>query len=98
MGQITDHVAAYREGEVSLESVCNFLANFPYKPCLRFGIWQMWAGGHELDDTKQEMLMAAAQLPNDEYLAVIRAIKNRPVPVHEAGEDDGGDGGEPTAE
>jgi hypothetical protein len=51
-----------------------------------------------LDDTKQEMLMAAAQLPNDEYLAVIRAIKNRPVPVHEAGEDDGGDGGEPTAE
>jgi hypothetical protein len=50
-----------------------------------------------LDDTKQEMLMAAAQLPNV-YLAVIRAIKNRPVPVHEAGEDDGGDGGEPTAE
>jgi hypothetical protein len=98
MGQITDHVVAYRDGQVSLEALCAYLASFPYKSCPRFGIWQMWAGPHALDDTTQEMLMVTAQLPNDDYLAIIRAIKNRPVPVHELGDDDGRDGGPPTAE
>jgi len=44
--------------------------------------------------------MAAEQiLTDDEYVAVIRAIKNRRVSVHELGDDDGGgDGGQSTAE
>jgi hypothetical protein len=57
----------------------------------------MWAGPHALENTVQEMLCTAEQLlTDDEYVAVIRAIKSRRVTVHELG--DGGDGGQLTAE
>ncbi len=99
MGEITDHVIAYRDGELSFEALCAFLATFPYRSCPRFGIWQMWGGGHALDNTMQEMRMATEEmLTDDEYVAVIRAIKNRPVLVHEPRDLGGGDGGQPTAE
>ena len=37
----------------------------------------MWAGPHALDDTMQEMRIAAAQLTDDEFLALMPAIKDR---------------------
>jgi hypothetical protein len=99
MGQITDQVAAYQDGEMSFEDLCVFLADFPYKACPRFGIWQMWNGGHALDDTMQEMRTAAAQLIDDEFLVLMKAIKSRWDSVHEPGDNDGGgDGGQPRAE
>jgi hypothetical protein len=59
----------------------------------------MWAGPHALENAVQERLGTAEQLlTDDEYAAVIRAIKSRRVSVHELGDDDGGgDGGQPTA-
>jgi hypothetical protein len=100
MGQITDRVIAYRDGHITFETLCTFLADFIYKPSPPFGIWQMWGGGHVLDDTAQEMLGAAETLlTDDEFLALIRAIKSQRVLVHERGDDAGGhDGGQGAAE
>src|ERR1039458_187427 len=91
MGEITDHVVAYRNGQMTLETLCTFLASYPYRACPPFGWWRMWAGPHALEDTVQEMLGAAGRLLTDvEYVALIRAIKHRPVPVRAPGEDDDG--------
>lgn len=99
MGQITDHVVAYREGQVSFGDLATFLATFPYKACPPLGWWQLWGEGHALDDTTQEMHIATAQLTDDEYLALIKAFKSRRASVHEPGDDIGGhDGGQPAAE
>jgi hypothetical protein len=99
MGELTEHIVAYRDGNITFEDLCVFLADFPYKPCPPLGIWQMWGGGHALDDTKQEMHIATAQLPDDEYLALMKAIKSRWHSVQEPGDDGGGgDGGQPRAE
>jgi hypothetical protein len=84
---------------MSLEALATYLADFPYRACPPLGWWQMWGGGHSLDDTMQEMRMAAGQLPEDEFVALMTAIKSRWHSVHERGDDDGGgDGGQPTAE
>jgi hypothetical protein len=100
MGQITEHILAYRDGNITFETLCTFLADFAYEPCPRFGLWQMYAGPHALDNTVQEMLGSAEQmLTDDEFLALIRAIKSRWHSVHEPGDDIGGhDGGQPAAE
>ena len=99
VGQITDHVIAYREGHITFETLCVFLADFTYEPCPPLGIWQMWGGGHALDDTKQEMHIATAQLPDDEFLALMKAVESRWHSVHERGDgDDDGDGCQATAE
>jgi hypothetical protein len=37
----------------------------------------MWAGPHALDDTMQEMRIAAAQLTDDEFLVSRQADKPR---------------------
>jgi hypothetical protein len=77
MGQITDSVIDYRAGQMSFEDLCTFLAKFPYKACDPLGWWQMWAGPGALDDSIQEMRIAAGNvLTDDEYLAVIVAIKS----------------------
>ncbi len=100
MGQITERVAAYRDGEVSFEDLCVFLADFPYKACPPFGIWQLWGGGHALDGTMQEMRIAAGQLlTDDEFVALMTAIKSRWHAGHQPGDDHrGGNGGQPAAE
>jgi hypothetical protein len=99
MGEITGHIIAYRDGRLSFDALCAFLADFPYQSCPPFGWWQMWGGGHALDGTMQEMHNATAQLPDDEYLALIKAFKSRRVSVHERGDDAGGhDGGQGAAE
>jgi hypothetical protein len=100
MGEITDHVVAYSDGHITFEALCAYLATFPYRSCPRFGIWQMWAGPGALDNSTQELRIAALHLlTDDEYLAVIEAIKNRQVSVHETRDVDHGDDGEqPTTE
>jgi hypothetical protein len=77
MGEITEHVVAYRDGNITLETLATFLASYPYKPCPPFGIWQMWGGGHALDGTMQEVHIAASRLSDDEFLALMKAIKSR---------------------
>jgi hypothetical protein len=77
MGQITDHVIAYRAGQMSFENPCSFLANFPYRACAPLGWWQMWAGPGALDDSIQEVRIPAGNLLNeDEYVAVIGLSKS----------------------
>jgi hypothetical protein len=100
VGKITDQVVAYQDGEVSFEDLCVFLADFPYKACPRFGIWQMWAGPHALDDTTQELHIATVQLPDDEFVALMTAIKSRWASERELRDADlgRGDGGQAAVE
>ena len=85
---------------MSFDALCAFLTEYRYEACPRFGTWRMWAGPHALENTVPELLGSAEQLLTDhEYLALIRAIKNRLVPVHAPGDvDHAGDGGQPRAE
>jgi hypothetical protein len=47
----------------------------------------------------QELRIAASELSDDEFLALMKAIKSRWHSVHERGDDgDDGGGGQPTAE
>ncbi|MGO9963009.1 MAG: hypothetical protein ACLPUG_06215 [Acidimicrobiales bacterium] len=96
MGELTEHILAYTDGHITFETLCAFLADFDYQSCPRFGIWQMYAGPHALENTVQEMLGSAARLlTDDEYRAVITAYKAHP-PVSAPGDrDGGGDGGQP---
>jgi hypothetical protein len=102
VGQITDHVIAYRDGNITFEDLATFVADFTYKPCPPLGIWQMWGGGHALDDTVQEMLgTAETLLSDDEYLALMKAIKSRwaaASKLRDLGGRGKGNGGQPAAE
>ena len=99
MGEITGHIIAYRDGRLSFDALCAFLADFPYQLCPPFGWWQMYASSSALENTVQEMLGTAETLLTDEeYVALIMAFKSRRASVHEPGDDGGcGDGGQPTA-
>ncbi len=88
MGQITERILAYRDGRLSFDALCAFLADFPYRPCPPFGWWQVWGGGHALDGTMQELRIAASELSDDEFLALMKAIRSRWASVGERGDDD----------
>jgi hypothetical protein len=106
MGQITDNIIAYREGKITLDALCNFLATFDYQPSgipAGFVGWQlMYASPSALENTIQEMISTAETLlTTDEYRAVLTAYKAHP-PVQKYSDDEPrdvgrADGGQPTA-
>jgi hypothetical protein len=84
MGQITDNIIAYREGKITLDALCNFLATFDYQPSgipAGFVGWQlMYASPSALENTIQEMISTAETLlTTDEYRAVLTAYKAHPL-------------------